>query len=117
MRTLNGVQWFNDSIATSPTRVIAGLRAFDQKLIIIAGGSDKGISFAPLAPELIAHVKTLILTGSHRAENRRCGEGGPRLCRKRACDFAGGGHASGRRDGQSGAAGRYRVSFARLCQL
>ena len=62
--TLNGVQWFNDSIATSPTRVIAGLRAFDQKLIIIAGGSDKGISFAPLAPELIAHVKTLILTGA-----------------------------------------------------
>lgn len=64
VRTLNGVQWFNDSIATSPTRVIAGLRAFDQKLIIIAGGSDKGISFAPLAPELIAHVKTLILTGA-----------------------------------------------------
>ncbi len=64
VRTLDGVQWFNDSIATSPTRVIAGLRAFDQKLIIIAGGSDKGISFAPLAPELIAHVKTLILTGA-----------------------------------------------------
>ena len=64
VRTLDGVQWYNDSIATSPTRVIAGLRAFDQKLIIIAGGSDKGISFAPLAPELIAHVKTLILTGA-----------------------------------------------------
>ena len=64
VRTRRGVQWFNDSIATSPTRVIAGLRAFDQKLIIIAGGSDKGISFAPLAPELIAHVKTLILTGA-----------------------------------------------------
>ncbi len=64
VRTRNGVQWFNDSIATSPTRVIAGLRAFEQKLIIIAGGSDKGISFAPLAPELIAHVKVLILTGA-----------------------------------------------------
>ena len=64
VRTLDGVQWFNDSIATSPTRVIAGLRAFDQKLIVIAGGSDKGISFAPLAPELIEHVKTLILTGA-----------------------------------------------------
>lgn len=64
VRTLDGVQWFNDSIATSPTRVIAGLRAFSQKLIIIAGGSDKGISFAPLAPELIAHVKVLILTGA-----------------------------------------------------
>ena len=64
VRTLNGVQWFNDSIATSPTRVIAGLRAFDQKMIIIAGGSDKGISFAPLAPELLKHVKVLILTGA-----------------------------------------------------
>lgn len=64
VRTLDGVQWFNDSIATSPTRVIAGLRAFDQKLIVIAGGSDKGVSFAPLAPELLRHVKTLILTGA-----------------------------------------------------
>lgn len=64
VRTLDGVQWFNDSIATSPTRVIAGLRAFDQKLIIIAGGSDKGISFAPMVPDLLAHVKALILTGA-----------------------------------------------------
>ena len=119
VRTLNGVQWFNDSIATSPTRVIAGLRAFDQKLIIIAGGSDKGISFAPLAPELIAHVKTLILTGATAQKIEDAVKAEPRLCRKRACDFLqGGGHASGRRDGQSGgAAGRYRVSFARLCQL
>ncbi len=64
VRTRGGVQWFNDSIATSPTRVIAGLHAFTQKLIVIAGGSDKGISFAPLAPELIAHAKALILTGA-----------------------------------------------------
>ncbi len=64
VRKLNGVQWYNDSIATSPTRVIAGLRAFDQKLIIIAGGSDKGISFAPMVPDLLAHVKTIILTGA-----------------------------------------------------
>lgn len=64
VRTLDGVQWFNDSIATSPTRVVAGLRAFDQKLIIIAGGSDKGISFAPMVPDLLKHVKTIILTGA-----------------------------------------------------
>ena len=61
VRTLNGVQWFNDSIASSPTRVIAGLRAFNQKLILLAGGSNKRVSFAPLAPELLAHVKTLVL--------------------------------------------------------
>ncbi|MEF9969247.1 MAG: UDP-N-acetylmuramoyl-L-alanine--D-glutamate ligase [Ruthenibacterium sp.] len=64
VRRLNGVQWYNDSIATSPTRVIAGLRAFGQKLIIIAGGSDKGISFTPMVPDLLSHVKILILTGA-----------------------------------------------------
>lgn len=68
VRNLNGVQWYNDSIATSPTRVIAGLRAFGQKLIMIAGGSDKGISFAPMVPDLLLHVKTLILTGATAAK-------------------------------------------------
>lgn len=63
VRELNGVRWYNDSIATTPTRTMAGLNAFSQKLIIIAGGYDKKISFAPLAPELIDHVKTLILMG------------------------------------------------------
>ncbi len=64
VRMLNGVQWYNDSIATSPTRVIAGLQSFDKKMIIIAGGSDKGISFAPLVPVLLQCVKTIILTGA-----------------------------------------------------
>lgn len=64
VRTVNGVRWYNDSIATSPTRVVAGLRAFDQKLIILAGGSDKGISFAPMVADLFAHVKTIFLMGA-----------------------------------------------------
>ena len=64
VRTLNGVQWFNDSIATSPTRTIAGLRAFPHKVVLIAGGYDKHIPFAPLAPEVVEHVKTLILCGA-----------------------------------------------------
>lgn len=38
VRELDGVKWYNDSIATSPTRVLAGLNSFDQKLIVIAGG-------------------------------------------------------------------------------
>src|SRR5699024_3558931 len=61
VRTLDGVTWYNDSIATSPTRTIAGLRSFDQKIILIAGGYDKKIPYEPLAPELLAHVKTLVL--------------------------------------------------------
>lgn len=63
VRELDGVRWYNDSIATNPTRTIAGLDAFDQKLIVIAGGYDKKIPFLPLAPKLIDKVKILILTG------------------------------------------------------
>ena len=64
VRTLRGVKWYNDSIATSPTRAIAGLNAFDEKVILIAGGYDKHIPFAPLAPEVVKHVKLLILCGA-----------------------------------------------------
>lgn len=63
VRTVNGVTWYNDSIASSPTRTIAGLRSFSQKLILLAGGYDKKVSYAPLAPEILEHVKLLILSG------------------------------------------------------
>ncbi|MFV0400413.1 MAG: UDP-N-acetylmuramoyl-L-alanine--D-glutamate ligase [Oscillospiraceae bacterium] len=63
VRELNGVRWYNDSIATAPAAVIAGLRAFGQKLILIGGGSDKHLSYDELAPELVAHTKLLLLSG------------------------------------------------------
>ena len=64
IRTLRGVRWYNDSIASSPSRTIAGLRAFDQKIILIAGGKDKGIPYDALGPEINEHVKLLILCGA-----------------------------------------------------
>ncbi|MBE7003599.1 MAG: UDP-N-acetylmuramoyl-L-alanine--D-glutamate ligase [Ruminococcaceae bacterium] len=64
VRVRRGVRWYNDSIASSPTRTIAGLRAFPEKVILIAGGYDKHIPFAPLAPEIVEHVKLLILCGA-----------------------------------------------------
>ena len=64
VRTRRGVRWYNDSIASSPTRTIAGLSAFDEKVILIAGGYDKHIPFTPLAPEVIVHVKLLLLCGA-----------------------------------------------------
>ena len=81
--TLDGVTYYNDSIASSPTRTIAGLRSFDQKIILIAGGYDKKIPYEPLAPEVLAHVKTLVLMGAT----------GPRIEKAvRECDgFAGSG--------------------------
>ncbi|MBR5874663.1 MAG: UDP-N-acetylmuramoyl-L-alanine--D-glutamate ligase [Oscillospiraceae bacterium] len=63
VRTLNGVQWFNDSIASSPTRTIAGLRSFPQKICIIAGGYDKKIPYEPLAQPVIENVKLLVVMG------------------------------------------------------
>ena len=60
----DGVTYYNDSIGTSPTRTIAGLRSFDQKVILIAGGYDKHIPYEPLAPEITAHVKNLVLMGA-----------------------------------------------------
>ena len=63
VRTLDGVKYYNDSIASSPTRTIAGLKAFDQKIILIAGGYDKHIPFEPMAPYINEKVKVLILSG------------------------------------------------------
>lgn len=64
VRDLEGVRWYNDSIATSPTRTIAALHAFDKKLVLIAGGYDKHIPFEPLVPEILDHVKVLVLMGA-----------------------------------------------------
>lgn len=63
VRTVDGVKYYNDSIASSPTRTIAGLKAFDSKIILIAGGYDKHIPFEPLAPYINEKVKVLILSG------------------------------------------------------
>lgn len=64
VRELNGVRYYNDSIASSPTRTIAGLKSFSEKVVLIAGGYDKQIPFDPLAVELPAHVSTLVLIGA-----------------------------------------------------
>ena len=72
VRTRRGVRWYNDSIATSHTRTIAGLHSFSQKLILIAGGYDKHIPFDVLGPELVAHVKLPILCGATANQIRAC---------------------------------------------
>ena len=64
VRIKDGVRFYNDSIASSPSRTIAGLRSFDQKVILIAGGYDKNIPYDVLGPEICAHVKILVLGGA-----------------------------------------------------
>lgn len=63
VREIDGVKYYNDSIASSPTRTLAGLKAFNEKVILIAGGYDKNIPFEPLAYEGYPYIKTLILLG------------------------------------------------------
>ena len=77
VRTLNGVRYYNDSIASSPTRTIAGLKCFPGKVILIAGGYDKHIPFDDLGPAVTEHVKLLILTGDTASKIRAAVENVP----------------------------------------
>ena len=77
VRELDGVRYYNDSIASSPTRTIAGLHSFDRRVILIAGGYDKHIPFDALGPEVCAHVKLLILCGATADKIRAAVEGTP----------------------------------------
>ena len=64
VRIMDGVRFYNDSIASSPSRTIAGLRSFPEKVILIAGGYDKHIPYDVMGPEVCAHVKKLFLGGA-----------------------------------------------------
>ena len=63
VREIDGVKWYNDSIGSSPTRTIAGLNSFDERIVLIAGGYDKHLDYTPIAKPILDNVKTLILMG------------------------------------------------------
>lgn len=65
VRCLDGVCYYNDSIATTPDRTIRGmLSLFDRRIILIAGGHDKKLPFEQLGKAICRKVSTLILMGS-----------------------------------------------------
>ena len=77
VRIKDGVRFYNDSIASSPSRTIAGLKSFSEKVILIAGGYDKQIPYDVLGPEICQHVKTLILGGATGPKIREAVENCP----------------------------------------
>ena len=83
VRIKDGVRYYNDSIASSPSRTIAGLRSFREKVILIAGGYDKHIPYDVLGPEVCQHVKKLFLCGATasqiRAAVENCGGEQPQI--------------------------------------
>ncbi len=77
VRIKDGVRYYNDSIASSPSRTIAGLKSFPEKVLLIAGGYDKHIPFDVLGPEACEHVKTLFVNGATAKQIRQAVETAP----------------------------------------
>ena len=77
VRVKDGVRFYNDSIASSPSRTIAGLKSFSEKVILIAGGYDKHIPYDVLGPEICKHVKKLFLGGATGPQIRAAAENCP----------------------------------------
>ena len=64
VRVKDGVKFANDSIASSPSRTIAGLKSFTEKVCLIAGGYDKHIPYDVLGPYICEHTKRVYLNGA-----------------------------------------------------
>ncbi|MFB0534898.1 MAG: UDP-N-acetylmuramoyl-L-alanine--D-glutamate ligase [Anaerolineae bacterium] len=63
VRTLRGVRYYNDSIATSPERTVAALRSFEEPIVLLAGGRDKHLPWEEMAQVTLRKVRHLVLFG------------------------------------------------------
>lgn len=77
VRVKDGVRYYDSSIDSSPNRTRACLKSFPEKVIMVAGGKDKGIGYDDLGPDLVEHVKLLVLTGMTAGKIRAAAEKAP----------------------------------------
>ncbi|MDP1546068.1 MAG: UDP-N-acetylmuramoyl-L-alanine--D-glutamate ligase [Anaerolineales bacterium] len=63
VRELNGVRWYNDSIATAPERSMAAVHAFDEPVVLMLGGRDKNLPWGELAKLICERVDHLVVFG------------------------------------------------------
>ena len=77
VRERKGVRYYNDSIASSPSRTMAGLKSFYQKVLLIAGGYDKQIPYDDLGTSICQSVKKLYLNGATAGKIRAAVEASP----------------------------------------
>ena len=77
VRVKDGAKFYNDSIASSPSRTIAGLNSFDQKVLLIAGGYDKHIPYDDLGSVICGKVKKLYVNGATAQQIRKAVENAP----------------------------------------
>ncbi|NMB12817.1 MAG: UDP-N-acetylmuramoyl-L-alanine--D-glutamate ligase [Firmicutes bacterium] len=94
VEVIRGVKYYNDSIATSPARAIAGIKAFHEPIVLIAGGYDKQLSFNELAETVNERVKAVVLVGTTAEKieaairERRQRSDQPVICRSQDFDSA-----------------------------
>jgi UDP-N-acetylmuramoylalanine--D-glutamate ligase len=64
VRRLDGVVYYNDSKATTPEAAVAALQAFEQSVVLIAGGSDKHLAFDALGAAIRERARAAVLLGA-----------------------------------------------------
>jgi UDP-N-acetylmuramoylalanine--D-glutamate ligase len=63
VRTLNGVRYYDDSIATAPERTVAALQAFEAPIVLLAGGRDKALPWAEMARVTLERARHVVAFG------------------------------------------------------
>ncbi len=63
VRELNGVRWYNGSIATAPERSMADIHAFDEPIVLMLGGRDKDLPWDEIAKLIHKRVDHVVLFG------------------------------------------------------
>jgi UDP-N-acetylmuramoylalanine--D-glutamate ligase len=63
VKDVRGVRYYNDSIATSPERLVAALKSFDESIVLLAGGRDKHLPWDEAARLILKRVRHLVLFG------------------------------------------------------
>ncbi len=72
VRTVDGIKYYDDSFATTPEASAVAIRAFQEPLILIAGGADKGSDYRPFAEAVVTgKVKAVVLIGAMAGAIRR----------------------------------------------
>jgi len=64
---IDGVRWVNDSIATTPERTLAGIRSFEEPLVLLLGGKDKDLPKDELAEEALRRCVGIVFFGTNGA--------------------------------------------------
>lgn len=71
VRVLNGTRWYDDSIATTPERVAAAVKSFEEPLVLLLGGRDKDLPWDDLAGLVCERVDHVVLFGEAAAKIKR----------------------------------------------